>query len=460
MLEGGEGNDQLLGYEPYSTPSAQEHDTLYGGRGNDRIFGGLGDDVYRIDRGDGIDTISDGTDDPVGGFDTLRFGAGVLPGNVALYRDGVDLRVVVDNGPQQITISGFFDSSYDQRIEQFVFDNGSGPVWTLDDIHPRVIAGTPNTMLGTSGDDTFAVDHGSDTVTEAADGGTDTIESWVSYTLPANVENLTLTGLLHIYGAGNALDNIIRGNGGNNFLNGGGGNDTFYGGAGDDSYDLTDQDGTVIERAGEGHDTVRVAEPYTLPDNVENLVQSSRSIFTVYSRGNALDNVIHGRDNGSGDVLDGMAGADTMKAGHWGSATFVVDNPGDRVIADPLGFDNDKVLSSISYTLGASVEDLTLTGAEPISGTGNELKNTLDGSTNSAANVLAGGEGDDTYILGVGDTVVELAGEGTDTLQIATFAADDRRTVRIEDLNRANVEIFGLTGNGEYVTLVGDAEAK
>ncbi|MGH2360706.1 MAG: calcium-binding protein, partial [bacterium] len=383
VLEGGEGNDQLLGYEPYSTQGAQEHDTLYGGRGNDRMFGGLGDDVYRIDRGDGIDTLGDGADDPVGGFDTLRFGAGVLPEQVTLYRtqsylgSGDDLVVVLDAGAQQITISGFFNGSYDRRIEQFVFDNGNGPVWALEDINARVIAGAPNTMTGTSGDDTFSVDHGSDTVTEAADAGTDSIESWVSYTLPANVENLTLAGLLHIEGTGNALDNILRGNAGNNSLRGGGGNDTFYGGAGDDVYDLKDQGGTVIEFAGEGNDTVVVADTYTLPDNVENLVQYSRSIFTVYSTGNALDNVIQGRDNASRDVLDGRAGADTMKAGRSGSATFVVDNPGDRVIADPLGFDNDKVLSAISYTLGPSVENLTLTGAEPISGTGNELKNTL-----------------------------------------------------------------------------------
>ncbi|MGH7261530.1 MAG: calcium-binding protein, partial [Nitrospiraceae bacterium] len=54
---------------------------------------------------------------------------------------------------------------------------------------------------------------------------------------------------------------------------------------------------------------------------------------------------------------------------------------------------------------------------------------------------------------------VEAVGEGTDTVQIATSAADDGRTYRIEDLNSANVEIVGLTGNGQYVTLMGNAEA-
>ncbi|MGH8604789.1 MAG: calcium-binding protein, partial [Gammaproteobacteria bacterium] len=231
VLEGGEGNDLLLGYEPYSTGSSElGHDTLYGGRGADRMFGGLGDDVYLIDRGDGIDAIGDGSDVPVGGFDTLRFGAGVLPEHVILYRTEDDLRLVLDNGPQQIFIGGFFNGSYDRRIEQFVFDNGNGAVWTLDDINARVIAGSANAMTGSSGDDSFSVDHAGDTVTEAVNAGTDTIDSWISYALPENVEHLTLTGPLPISGTGNALDNVLRGNAANNFLDGREGYDRAYGG--------------------------------------------------------------------------------------------------------------------------------------------------------------------------------------------------------------------------------------
>ena len=73
----------------------------------------------------------------------------------------------------------------------------------------------------------------------------------------------------------------------------------------------------------------------------------------------------------------------------------------------------------MTYTLGAYVENLVLLGSAQINGTGNNLKNLLDGSGNSAANVLLGGMGDDTYILGAGDTATEYAGEGNDTVQIA-----------------------------------------
>lgn len=47
--------------------------------------------------------------------------------------------------------------------------------------------------------------------------------SSVSYTLGANIENLTLTGVLNADASGNSLNNLITGNGGNNVLSGGGG---------------------------------------------------------------------------------------------------------------------------------------------------------------------------------------------------------------------------------------------
>ncbi|MFM6252211.1 MAG: Calx-beta domain-containing protein, partial [Dolichospermum sp.] len=63
---------------------------------------------------------------------------------------------------------------------------------------------------------------------------TDTLTASVTTTLPANVENLTLTGAAAINGTGNAGNNVITGNSGNNTLNGGLGNDTLNGGAGAD----------------------------------------------------------------------------------------------------------------------------------------------------------------------------------------------------------------------------------
>ena len=96
-----------------------------------------------------------------------------------------------------------------------------------------------DTLIGGAGDDTYVVDSTTDTITELSGGGTDTVQSSVTYTLAvtalANVENLTLTGTGVINGIGNALDNILTGNSGNNILNGGAGIDTLIGGAGKDS---------------------------------------------------------------------------------------------------------------------------------------------------------------------------------------------------------------------------------
>ena len=96
-----------------------------------------------------------------------------------------------------------------------------------------------DTLIGGLGNDIYVVDSATDTITELANGGTDTIQSSVTYTIAAlaNVENLTLTGAAVINGTGNASNNVITGNTGNNILNGGAGKDTLTGGLGRDRFD-------------------------------------------------------------------------------------------------------------------------------------------------------------------------------------------------------------------------------
>ena len=75
---------------------------------------------------------------------------------------------------------------------------------TGDTGNNRLDGGALNDALaGGAGDDTYIVDHAGDAVTEAADQGTDTVQSSVTHTLTANVENLTLTGGDSISGFGN-----------------------------------------------------------------------------------------------------------------------------------------------------------------------------------------------------------------------------------------------------------------
>jgi Ca2+-binding RTX toxin-like protein len=98
----------------------------------------------------------------------------------------------------------------------------------------------------------------------------------------------------------------------------------------------------------------------------------------------------------------------------------------------------DLVQSSVTFTLGANIENLTLTGAAAINGTGNGLANTITG--NSAANTLSGqagidfligGDGND-LLIGGADADILTGGSGIDTFRCvladSLLAAYDRIT--------------------------------
>jgi serralysin len=211
---------------------------------------------------------------------------------------------------------------------------------------------------------------------------------------------------------GNAVANVLKGNGGDDGLNGAGGNDTLdggtgadtmMGGTGDDLYYVDQAGDVVVEASGEGIDTVSSGISYTLGDHVENLTLTGNALNGT---GNALDNSITG--NALGNVLDGGVGADTM-AGGLGNDFYLVDNGGDSVI-ELSGGGIDTVSSGISYTLGANVENLILTGSA-LNGTGNGLDNDITG--NALGNRLDGGAGNDRLIGGDGvDTFI--GGSGAD----------------------------------------------
>jgi Ca2+-binding RTX toxin-like protein len=116
--------------------------------------------------------------------------------------------------------------------------NGLGGNDTLD-------GGAGNdTMNGGAGDDVYIVDAAGDVVNENANEGVDEVRtSLSSYTLGANVENVTATTSTALTASGNDLNNIIKGNSGNDVLFGEDGNDTLLGGAGDD-----------VLQGGEGND--------------------------------------------------------------------------------------------------------------------------------------------------------------------------------------------------------------
>ncbi|MFM6006269.1 MAG: bluetail domain-containing putative surface protein [Sphaerospermopsis kisseleviana] len=252
---------------------------------------------------------------------------------------------------------------------------------------------------------------------------TDTLQSNITTTLPAGVENLTLTGTANINGTGNSSNNAIRGNNGNNILDSGGGFDTLIGGLGNDTYIISSIIGgvSIAENANEGTDTVQSSIIHTLGANLENLTLTGTDNISGY--GNELNNVITGNSGinylggyAGNDTLNGGTGADSLLGGA-GNDTYIIDNVGDYVWEN-ANEGTDTVQSSVTYTLGSNVENLTLTGTTAINGTGNTLNNVITGNTGN--NNLNGGDGNDTLVGGVGkDTLT--GGVGTDRFSYTTL---------------------------------------
>lgn len=283
-----------------------------------------------------------------------------------------------------------------------------------------IMEGTKNadTMQGLAGNDTYTVNHSGDLVVELADQGTDDhVQSFIKYTLGANVEHLTLMGAAAINGYGNELNNRITGNSAANELVGGGGDDTLNGGAGADRLEGGDGNDTyyvdnaldlVIEKVNNGLggvDTIYSSISYTLPTAVERLILTGSAIVAIGNTASG-NNLI---GNALNNILNGLAGEDRMEGG-FGNDTYYVDDTGDLVV-EREGEGIDHVLTTVSYTLSAHVEHITALGTASINLTGNDLNNSITG--NAASNTVKGGAGSDTLNGGAGADILE-GGDGND----------------------------------------------
>jgi Ca2+-binding RTX toxin-like protein len=262
-----------------------------------------------------------------------------------------------------------------------------------------------DTLIGGLGNDTYVTD-GLDAITELAGGGTDTVVTSVSYNLGANVENLTFTGTGAVNGLGNGLSNVLRGNDAANILNGNGGSDTMVGGLGNDIY-VTDGGDAIIESLNGGTDAVYSSVTHALAANIEKLALTGTS--HINGTGNSLANIITG--NAGNNTLYGGYGIDSLLGGA-GNDTYVLSVDKDYV-SEGVGSGTDTVLSAFTYTLGANVENLTLTGSTAINGGGNTLNNFVTG--NAGVNVLSGGAGNDGLSGGSGNDTL-IGGTGRDVL--------------------------------------------
>jgi Ca2+-binding RTX toxin-like protein/subtilisin-like proprotein convertase family protein len=438
LLTGNSANNTLSG--------GAGNDWLDGKQGGDELIGGVGDDTYMVDSIADIVTenLNEGTDTVVSSI-AYTLGANVenltLTGTAALDGTGNTLNnTIIGNAAVNVL-------------------NGGAGNDTLDG------GADADTLIGGTGNDTYVVNDIGDVVTETSTLTTeiDTVQSGITYTLGANVENLTLTGAAAINGTGNTLNNVLTGNTAANVLNGGTGADSMIGGTGNDTY-VVDNAGDVVTEASTlatEIDTVQSGITYTLGANVENLTLTGAA--AINGTGNTLNNVLTG--NTAANVLNGGAGADSMIGGT-GNDTYVVDNAGDVVTeSSTLVTEIDTVQSGISYTLGANVENLTLTGAAAINGTGNALNNIITG--NAAANTLNGGIGADTLIGGTGnDTyVVDNAGDVvTETSTLGTEIDSVQSSVtytlsaNVENLTLTGATAINGTGNTLNNIITGNAE--
>ena len=222
-----------------------------------------------------------------------------------------------------------------------------------------------DTMIGGAGNDTYIVDNVADVVNENPNEGNDTVVTSVSYTLGAELENLTGSSAIGLALDGNDLDNRITS---------GAGNDTMSGGLGNDTYFVNSAGDVVSEAAAAGTDTVWSSVNYTLiaGSEVETL-RVNGGIGRSLTGNDLSHNLLGGAGNdtlngGVGDdTLNGSAGADVMSGGG-GNDTYFVDNIGDAV-HEAAGGGTDTVLANVNYTLtaGSEIEFLGPTQVPPAS---------------------------------------------------------------------------------------------
>ena len=213
--------------------------------------------------------------------------------------------------------------------------------------------GGADTMIGGAGNDTYVVDIAGDTVAELAGQGIDLVQtSLLTYTLGADVENLTFSGAGNRNWTGNALDNVITSNGGADTLNGGAGNDTLNGGGGADT--LSGGDGNDTLNGGGGADRLIGGIGNDL---LNGGTGSDTFVFAPGFGADSLTGFVATTDDGPQDFieLNGMG----INAGNFD----------DRVHITDIGAD---ALVTIHDAAGAAVGTILLTGIGNAANVGSE----------------------------------------------------------------------------------------
>jgi len=252
-----------------------------------------------IDAGGGDDTIYGGAnaDSLIGGTGVNEFygsgGSDTFVGSVSdfLHYGTVNGPVVVDLNTRQVTkangdvdtFSGIMNVSGTDHDDTFYGGAGTNKL-TGGKGHDKIWGGGgPDELYGGIGNDTLIGDDGmdwleggvgddvywadsQDTIIERAGEGTDSIATYVSFSIAniANVENITIFGSGDVEVTGNALNNLLVGHDGRNTFRGGAGADTMIGASGDDTYYVDDvrDDTREYDGTNQGWDKAYVSVQY------------------------------------------------------------------------------------------------------------------------------------------------------------------------------------------------------
>ena len=509
VLSGGDGDDILL--------SAGGDDVLDGGDGVDGVdYGGAATGVVvnlaagTADNGNGgtdtlisIESITGSTHDDVltgddgdnyiralDGDDLLDGGAGddVLRGeagnDVYIVDSAFDtVEEVEDEGVDEVRASSA-TYALSENVELLTGVRNDGQTLTGNSIGNTVTGGAGDDVLaGRGGVDVLVGGTGFDTASFAdaaagvharldtmsaindGDGATDTFVS-IEALAGSAFNDLLVGGALNDRLSGGAGYDVLIGGAGDDILAGGAGaSNEMYGGAGDDTY-ILDANDSIVETAGGGIDTVRASiNLINLAANVENLIFTGAGDFTA--NGNALDNVITGGEGA--DVLRGRGGADTLNGGNGiDTADYAFAAAGVYARLDLQRAFNDgdggaDTFTSIERLTGSAFDDLLVGSVNDdvlngglgrdvlIGGAGDDVISGGQG----VANEVYGGLGDDLFILDANDTIVELAGQGHDTVEVHT--GRHALAANVEDMYY--VGDYGFTGIGNALdnTITGGA---
>jgi Ca2+-binding RTX toxin-like protein len=314
----------------------------------------------------------------------------------------------------------------------------------------------------------------------AGSGSVNTATDTFTYTLAGgNTATVTVT----INGEGSPSGDVLVGGSGNDTQTGGGGNDTIVGGAGNDAINGGAGTDTVSYSTAGGGVIVRLNhgdapnDGFGGTDTITGVENVTGSSFNDILTGSGVDNVLIG--GGGYDVLLGLNGNDVLIGGSGaanelyggaGNDTYFVTANDTIIEAGGQGIDT-VITTQTSFRLAANVERLFFNGAGNatlignaednfiVGGAGNDIidggagydvliggdGNDSLGGGSGAANELYGGLGNDTYRVDANDTIIELAGQGTDT--VLTTLTSFGLTANVENLSYTGTSNFVGRGN-------------